>query len=712
MRKTCRSRSNVLYFLYFFRKGGLAVAMRQCFTLRAPVTVLQGVGEKKAQAFARLGIETLGDLLCHFPRDYEDRSHVLPIAAVPAGEAACIRAMAAGEARLTRVRRGMELVRLRAVDDTGAVEITFFNQSYRKDQFRTGETYLFYGRIEHNGARRTMTNPEFEPADAAGQVTGRLVPVYPLTAGLSGRMLSAAVRQTLDGCAEVPDALPEPVRAACGLCPAREAFEQIHFPTDLAAVSRARERLIFEELFVLAAALEQLRGQRAAQPGVRYTQTDLSAFFAALPFAPTGAQQRAIAQAADDLRSGRAMNRLVQGDVGSGKTLVAAALAYLTQQNGLQAAFMAPTEILAAQHFETLSALLAPLGVRVGRLTGSMTAAEKRRARQALAAGETDLVVGTHALISGDVTFARLALVIADEQHRFGVGQRAALAAKGRQPHVLIMSATPIPRTLALMIYADLDVSIIDELPPSRQKVDTFAVDSSYRPRLEAFIRKLVGEGRQVFVVCPAIEENETLATPLRSAVEHARALSETFPELRVGCVHGKMKPKEKDAAMAAFVSGETDILVSTTVVEVGVDVPNAALMIVENAERFGLSQLHQLRGRVGRGSHKSYCVLYSDAKGETARARLRALCKTSDGFRISEEDLRLRGPGDFFGARQHGLPAMHIAGLCTDTRVLQQAQQAARAVLARDAALQAPENAGLRRRIEALFAARAQTFS
>ena len=688
------------------------MTMPPSFSLRAPVTVLQGVGEKKAQAFSRLGVETLGDLLCHFPRDYEDRSRVLPIAAVPAGEAACIRAMAAGEARLTRVRRGMELVRLRAVDDTGAVEITFFNQSYRRDQFRPGETYLFYGRIEQNGARRTMTNPEFEPEHAAGQVTGRLVPIYPLTAGLSGRMLSAAVRQALDGCPEVPDALPAPVCAACGLCPAREAFEQIHFPTDLAAVARARERLIFEELFVLAAALERLRGQRTALPGVRYADVDLSAFFAALPFAPTGAQRRAIAQAADDLASGQAMNRLVQGDVGSGKTLVAAALAYLTQQNGLQTAFMAPTELLAAQHFETLSTLLAPLGVRVGRLTGSMTAAEKRRARQALADGETDLIVGTHALISADVTFARLALVIADEQHRFGVAQRAALAAKGRQPHVLIMSATPIPRTLALMLYADLDVSIIDELPPGRQKVDTFAVDSSYRPRLEAFIRRLVGEGRQVYVVCPAIEENDALQAPLRSAVEHAAELAETFPELRVGCVHGKMKPKEKDAAMAAFAAGETDILVSTTVIEVGVDVPNAALMIVENAERFGLSQLHQLRGRVGRGRHKSYCVLCSDAKGEAARARLRVLCKTSDGFRISEEDLRLRGPGDFFGARQHGLPAMHIAGQCTDTRLLQRAQQAARAVLARDAALQQPENAGLRRRIEALFASRAQTFS
>ena len=406
------------------------------------------------------------------------------------------------------------------------------------------------------------------------------------------------------------------------------------------------------------------------------------------------------------------MNRLVQGDVGSGKTLVAAALIWYVWKSGLTCAFMAPTEILAEQHAQTLSDLLGPFGLRVGKLTGSMTVREKRLVKQALKDGTLDLVVGTHALFSADVEYNRLGLVVTDEQHRFGVEQRSALIGKGGKPHVLVMSATPIPRTLALIIYGDLDVSIIDELPPGRRKVDTFAVDESYRARLNGFIRKLVGEGRQVFVVCPMVEENEELAVPLKSAEEHAHTLQETFPELRVGCVHGKMKPKDKDAVMSAFVSGETQILVATTVIEVGVDVPNAALMIVENAERFGLSQLHQLRGRVGRGSHKSYCILVSDAENEEARARLDILCKTNDGFKISEEDLRLRGPGDFFGSRQHGLPEMHIADLGGDVSILQEAQREAALLLQRDPALSLPEHAALREGIERIYQQSTDSFN
>ena len=439
---------------------------------------------------------------------------------------------------------------------------------------------------------------------------------------------------------------------------------------------------------------------------------DLDRFWSALPFAPTGAQRRAVDEAMNDMDSGAVMNRLVQGDVGSGKTLVAAALIWHCAENGYMSAFMAPTEILADQHYHTLTELLMPLGLRVGKLTGAMTAKEKRVVREQLKAGELDLVIGTHALFSADVEYEKLGLVVTDEQHRFGVGQRSALIGKGQKPHVLVMSATPIPRTLALIIYGDLDVSIIDELPPGRQKVDTFAVDESYRARLNGFIRKLVGEGRQVFVVCPMVEENDDLPQKLKSAEEHAQELQKEFPDLRVACVHGKMKPKDKESVMASMVAGETDILVATTVIEVGVDVPNAALIVVENAERFGLSQLHQLRGRVGRGQHKSWCILVSDNDGEENRARLGIMTKTNDAFKISEEDLRLRGPGDFFGSRQHGLPEMHVADLGADVNVLQKAQQEATLLLANDPALAAPEHAALRESVERLLKVNADSFN
>ena len=417
-------------------------------------------------------------------------------------------------------------------------------------------------------------------------------------------------------------------------------------------------------------------------------------------------------QALEDMESGSVMHRLVQGDVGSGKTLVAAALIWHCAQNGCMSAFMAPTEILAEQHYHTLTELLSPLGLRIGKLTGSMTAKEKRLIREQLKNRELDLVIGTHALFSTDVEYEKLGLVVTDEQHRFGVGQRSALIGKGQKPHVLVMSATPIPRTLALIIYGDLDVSIIDELPPGRRKVDTFAVDESYRERLNGFIRKLVGEGRQVFVVCPMVEENDELPQKLKSAEEHARELQETFPDLRVACVHGKMKAKDKEAVMASMVAGETDILVATTVIEVGVDVPNAALIVVENAERFGLSQLHQLRGRVGRGQHKSWCILVSDNDGEENRARLNIMTRTNDGFKISEEDLRLRGPGDFFGSRQHGLPEMHVADLGADVNVLQKAQQEAALLLAEDPGLDAPEHRALRESVEQLLKVNADSFN
>ena len=492
----------------------------------------------------------------------------------------------------------------------------------------------------------------------------------------------------------------------------RYAYENIHFPPDFEALELARRRMIFEELFVLSCALGRMRGERSRDEGIRLKARDMEDFWSSLPFSPTGAQRRAVSEAVNDMCSGAVMSRLIQGDVGSGKTLVAAALLWLCAENGYMSAFMAPTEILAQQHYDTLSSMLAHFGLRVGKLTGSMSTKDKRLIKDKLRLGELDVIVGTHALFSQDVEYKNLALVVTDEQHRFGVNQRSALIGKGARPHVLVMSATPIPRTLALIIYGDLDISIIDELPPGRQKVDTFAVDESYRARLNGFIRKQVLEGRQVFVVCPMVEENEELNIKLKSAQEHAAQLSNLFPDLKVACVHGKMKAKDKDAAMSDFVSGDTDILVATTVIEVGVDVPNASLMVVENAERFGLSQLHQLRGRVGRGRHKSYCILVSDNDSPEVKARLGILCKTGDGFKISEEDLRLRGPGDFFGSRQHGLPEMHVADLGANVNVLQLAQDESRRLLEADPQLERPEHRLLRERVDKLYEANSKGFN
>ena len=681
--------------------------------LHTEIRYLKGIGEKKALAFHKLGVFTLYDLLSFFPRRYEDRSLHKPIALAEDGENVCVLAMVADTPRLARIRKGLDLVKFRAVDESGMMEITYFNQAYRKDNLVKGESYVFFGKMELNGSRRSMVNPVCEREDAQGGMTGKIIPVYRMSAGLNQRSILQAVHQALQDCGEkLPELLPGEIMRREQLCQTRYAYENIHFPADFKALDLARRRLIFEELFVLACALGKLREERVKDQGIPINSPDPEIFYDGLPFRPTKAQRRAVEEALGDMRSGLVMNRLVQGDVGSGKTLVAAALIWAAAKRGLCSAFMAPTEILAQQHYHTLSEFLSPYGLRIGKLTGSSTAKEKRSVKAALASGGLDLVIGTHALFSEDVIYQNLGLVITDEQHRFGVGQRSALIGKGQRPHVLVMSATPIPRTLALILYGDLDVSIIDELPPGRQKVDTFAVDESYRARLYGFIEKLTAEGRQVFVVCPMVEENEESDLNLKSAEEHAKDLQQRFPQLRVACVHGKMKARDKDAVMADFVSGETDILVSTTVIEVGVDVPNAALMIVENAERFGLSQLHQLRGRVGRGRHKSWCILISDAKSEEVRARLDILCKTSDGFQVAEEDLRLRGPGDFFGSRQSGLPEMHVADLGADAATLQRAQQAALQLLQKDPELRLPEHAPLRQQVERLFHSNADSFN
>ena len=677
------------------------------------IRYIKGIGEQRAKSLARLGIYTLGDLLNYFPRDYEDRTLIRPIAELLPEETACVRAMVAAEPRLTHVRRGMDLVKLRIVDESGSADVTFFNQSYVRDRLVRGESYVFYGKAGGTLLRRTFTNPAFEREDRAGTVTGRILPLYRLTHGISNRLVVNAVECALDACADsLPELLPEGTLSAYSLPKADFAYRNVHFPPDFKTLALARRRLIFEELFVLCCATRRLRTQREAAAGDRIAVCDMSEFYSSLPFSPTSAQRRAVDDALRDMASGKRMSRLVQGDVGSGKTLVAAACLWAVWKSGYQCAFMAPTEILARQHEKTLRDFLTPFGMRVMLLTGSMTAKEKRAVKAAMEDGTCDVAVGTHALLTEDVHFQNLGLAVTDEQHRFGVQQRGALNAKGEQPHVLVMSATPIPRTLALMIYGDLDVSVLNELPPGREKVDTFAVSESYRARLNAFIHRQTEEGHQVFVVCPKVESDEESDGKLKSASEHAEELKKIFPNLKIACVHGRMKPKEKEAVMAAFSAGEADILVSTTVVEVGVDVPNATLMVVENAERFGLSQLHQLRGRVGRGKAKSYCVLVSDAPTEESKERLRVLTKTTDGFEIAQADLDLRGPGDFFGSRQHGLPEMHIKDLFGSMDTLHEAQTAAETLCAKNPSLDGAELAPLRERIEKLLASREDTWN
>ena len=672
-------------------------------TLNTDIRYIKGVGEARAKSLAKLGITDLRSLLSYFPRAYDDRRAYKKIVDLIPGENACVCAVIAGEPRLSRIRKGLDLIKLRAVDATGALELTYFNQSYLKNTFHTGDAYVFFGRAEGTPSRPQMTNPLFE-REGAHQITGRIMPIYPLTAGVSQSMLYKAVEQGLAACVdELPDILPENVRLVYQLCHTRFAYENIHFPTDDEALSAARRRLAFEELFLLALGLKLLRERRTFVAGKQCKKVDLSPFFTSLPFSLTGAQRRAIGDIARDLTGKRPMNRLVQGDVGSGKTMVAAAAIYMAAKNGLQCALMAPTEILAEQHYRSLAPLLEPLGIPCALLTASTTAKERRALNERLRSGELSLVIGTHALLSPDVQYQNLGLVVTDEQHRFGVDQRAALSAKGDDPHLLVMSATPIPRTLALMIYGDLDVSILNELPPGRQKIDTFAVPSSYHARIYAFLRKLVADGRQAYIVCPMVAENDELPDERKAVTAYAETLQkEVFPDLRIAPIHGKMKPKEKDAVMRAFAAHEIDVLVSTTVIEVGVDVPNAALMLIENAECFGLSQLHQLRGRVGRGRHKSYCVLVSDNKGEENKQRLKVMSSTSDGFAIAEEDLKLRGPGDFFGSRQHGLPSLRVADLSCDLSLLHETQSAAEQLLAADPALK--NHPLLKARVELLF--------
>lgn len=669
--------------------------------LHQPITALSGIGERRAALFEKLGIRTVADLLEYYPRGYEDRSRFSSIGQLSDGDKVSVDAVVMTPATPLPVRKGLQMHQVTVSDGTGTLNLTFFNNPFAAKRLCRGERYFFYGKVSVMGGRKRMTNPICEPSVDDPKQSGRIMPLYPLTAGLSQWNLQNAAREALERLEEAaPDPLPSELRQTYNLPRIHFALQNIHFPESADSLNRARRRLVFEELLFLKIGLSQLKKGRRGETAVRIPKTPrLKELADALGFTLTGAQKRALQDVFADLNGSMPMNRLVQGDVGCGKTVVALFAMFAAVEAGYQAAMMAPTEILAQQHAEFFHQMLTPFGIRTVLLTGHRTAAEKRALLKEIASGEAQIVIGTHAVIQEEVTYRNLGLVVTDEQHRFGVAQRAALTQKGAEPHTLVMSATPIPRTLALLLYGDLDLSVIDELPPNRKPVRTILADETLRDRVWGFVNKTVLQGQQVYVVCPMVDE--TGAEDLKSAKAlHERLSREVFPNLRVGLLYGKQKASEKQEQIRAFAAGETQVLVSTTVVEVGVNVPNATLMIIENAERFGLSQLHQLRGRVGRGAAESFCVLFS----EQAKERLQVLAETNDGFKVSERDLELRGPGDFFGTRQHGAMEFKLADLTLDRKVFDQVLAAEKELLAKDPDLKLPEHRLLREGVVAAF--------
>ena len=646
--------------------------------LEKPIQYLKGIGEKRAELFAKKGIKTVGDLLYFFPRTHEDRSVIKPISKCVEGETVCICATVYQDPQDRYVRRNMLITSMLVFDDSGMINIVWYNNKYVKNNLRAGEKYIFFGTVSKNKqGRLQMATPVYEKCGNE-RFTGKIVPVYPLTANLSQKMVQSAMEEAFNEAGEIQEYLPEDIRNKYMMAEINFAMRNVHFPADFESYNIARRRFVFEEFLILQIALNERKDKNAYTKGVVFSDVKcVRELTDNMPFDLTGAQKRTINEICKDCKSGKQMNRLVQGDVGSGKTAVAAAAIFMAIKNGCQAAMMAPTEILAVQHYEYLSNLFEPFGISVVLLTGGIRAKEKREALEKIASGDADVVVGTHALIRENVEFKKLGLVVADEQHRFGVEQRAKLMAKGENPHMLIMSATPIPRTLALILYGDLEISIIDELPPGRKPVKTYSVAGEMRNRIYNFVADNVRKGMQAYIVCPLVEETEK--SDLENAEELKKKLSQAFSDIKVGLMHGKMKAKDKDEIMSAFVTGDVDVLVSTTVIEVGVNVPNANNMVGENADRFGLSQLHQLRGRVGRGGEQAYCILITDVENEITQKRMETMCASNDGFYISEQDLTLRGPGDFFGTRQHGLPEMKIANLFEDKDILKISQEAAK---------------------------------
>lgn len=650
------------------------IGIKMASLYKMPISNLNGIGKKRAELFAKLGINSVGSLLNFYPRAYEDWNTVENITDLQYGSLCCIKAVLGTPISDSRISGGRIISKGMVYDDTGSLQIVFFNNRYISSMLKGGEEYFFYGRITADSYGAQMIAPTFSLASEGTKIH----PVYRQTAGLVSKTISNAVKQALSLLPKsINDPLPEQVRDIFDLCGLRQALNDIHFPKNREHLEKARKRLVTEELVVLNLGMRNLREHSRGESGVKITESFSSEFETLLPFSLTNAQKKAVSDCVKDmLTKNSAMNRLVQGDVGSGKTAVAASVCYTVVKNGFQAAFMVPTEILAVQHYETFTKLFENTGIKVALLTGALKESEKKSVRQSLADGGIDLVIGTHALITDKTEFKNLGLAVTDEQHRFGVAQRAKLLCKGENPHLLVMSATPIPRTLGLIIFGDLDISVIDELPPSRKPVKTVLMSASQRKRIYNFIRSEIASGRQAYIVCPLVEEGEL--DNVASAEEYAAELMlKEFSDIPVGIVHGKMKPSEKDEVMEKFASGEFSLLVATTVIEVGVDVPNASVIVIENAERFGLSQLHQLRGRVGRGQFQSYCILISDKTTATTRARLEVLCSTNDGFKIADEDLKMRGPGDFFGERQHGLPQMTIADFA-DTKSLELSQKIA----------------------------------
>lgn len=643
------------------------------------IKYIKGIGESRAAAFRSVGVSNVGELLRFYPRAYEDWSKILPISQCIIGENVCIKGVVMFPVKNERVRGGMLVAKATVTDGDSVVAVTFFNNKYIDKMLKSGEEYLFFGKITLGKySAREMVSPMFMKTTQSVDIK----PIYPQSKNVTSKMVESAVKNALEKIEIIPEYLPENILKRYELVSLDTAIRDIHFPKNDEALQKARDRLIFDELFILQLSLLCLKNQNTeirTKNIVEKSFTD--EFFSMLPFEPTNAQKRAVNEAVCDMQSGKQMNRLLQGDVGSGKTAVAAAIVYTASKNGMQSALMAPTEVLATQHFETFTKLFENTGIRCELLVGSTKAKDKKAIKEQLKNGEIDLIIGTHALIQEDVEFDRLGLVITDEQHRFGVKQRTGLCSKGENPHVYVMSATPIPRTLALIFFGDLKVSVLDELPPGRQKIDTYAVKSGKRGSMFEFIRNHLDMGYQAYIVCPLVEESE-LMQGIMSAEEYYKKAQIPFNGYKLDLLHGKMTPKKKDEVMMRFKNGETQLLISTVVIEVGVDVPNAVIMVIENAERFGLSQLHQLRGRVGRGKAKSHCILVTDATGDEATARMKIMCETTDGFKIADEDLKLRGPGDFFGTRQHGLPKLRIADILTDTKILMQTQELARELM------------------------------
>lgn len=663
------------------------------------IRYLKGVGEKRAELFSKLGINSVGDILEYYPRMYEDWSKVKKISETVVGETVCVKGFVTHTPTKALIKKGMTIYKTGICDGEDVMELTIFNNRFAAEALKEGEEYVFFGKMGGNLYKREMTNPAFSASEGGD----RIRPIYSSSQNLSTKIIEKTVRTAIDNVKDtLIETLPDKIRNTYKLASLIFSLENIHFPQSEKNLEVARRRLIFEELFILQLGLLLLRSRSKKITANRITEDKTEEFCSFLPFTMTGAQSRAVREAVEDMKKDVPMNRLVQGDVGSGKTAVAAAIIYNAAKNGFQSALMAPTEILATQHYYTLAKFFENTDINVALLTGSLRKKQKDEIKEKLKNGEIDLLVGTHAIIQDDVEFENLGLAVTDEQHRFGVAQRGSLSKKGEEPHLLVMSATPIPRTLALMIYGDLDVSILDELPPGRQKIDTFYVDYQKHERAMNYVKKHLDRGLQGYIVCPLVESEESELTSAAQIYENFK--NNDFKDYTVGLLHGKMKPKEKDEVMKKFAEGETQLLIATTVVEVGVDVPNSVIMVIENAEMFGLSQLHQLRGRVGRGKEKSTCILISDAQNDEAKTRLNVMCKTSDGFKIADEDLKLRGPGDFFGSRQHGLPKMKIANLLNDMKTLKEAQAEAKKVLADDPRLRKKENEFLRKAVINLY--------